>query len=86
MGSNTNFLTDTEILASPANTSCSVAHQLQKMQPEVPSLPGQHTNEGNSLEFQRATWTKENRGERRIIHKYNDARFFTQWKNPRTSA
>ena len=57
------FSTPTEILASPANTSCYVAHQPQKKLSNASSLADQHTNERNLLDSHQATWPKKARSE-----------------------
>ena len=45
--------------ASPANSSCSLAHQLQKPISNIRSLADQHIHRRSSLRSQRATWPKE---------------------------
>ena len=51
--------TRTEIISAAANTSCSVAHQLQEKLSNVRSLAEQHTNERNPLGSQRASYLIE---------------------------
>ena len=54
----TEFSAHAEIIATPASTSCSVAHQLQEKLSNARSPAEQRTNERNFLGSQRATCPK----------------------------
>ena len=77
------FSTHTEILASPANASCSVAHQLQEKLSGVRSLAEQHTHEPNPFGSQGATCPKSGQGAYHLKSHTNTTKddFSTQPRN-----
>lgn len=70
------FSTHTKFLATPANPSCSVAHQLQEKLHNVRSLADQHTETSETPSAPSGLPGQTRPGEPKIVQQYNEVRFF----------